>query len=207
MDLIREPIYGGDQRSNRFRIRKAAQVVGALLHANGGSADMYYINKLAYLAERQMLLEYSTPLFFDRLNNLQYGPLASGLRDCTKDEMLYRGVSWCEFISKPQKNTLVISGDISKDELSNGEIGVILDVKKELDEYIKSNSNKFQGNEFRIVHNYVMQLPEYVEIKETDERKSLPIYYETVLSGAGISEADIKDIVYSINASELMPSI
>lgn len=207
MELIRSAMFGGDQRLNHFRLEKAIEVVGLLILANDRSADYYYINKLAYLAERESLIQYNYPLFFDSLNSLPLGPIASKTKDKTYSMKSNFTREIGSFISATDRNTLVITGEVTRDELSNSEISLILDVKKQADDYIKKSLKKFNGDRFAAVHDYVCRLPEYVQIKQTDDRQSLPIFYETILSGAGYTESSIKEIIENINSSEMMQSV
>lgn len=60
-----------------YKERKAAQTAAFFALKAGGTINKLKLVKLLYLSERESMLEFDEPLFFDRLVSMDYGPVTS----------------------------------------------------------------------------------------------------------------------------------
>lgn len=60
-----------------YDIPKAAQAVAYFALKSGGSINVLKLSKLMYLAERESMKRYDSPMFYDHLVSMQDGPVAS----------------------------------------------------------------------------------------------------------------------------------
>lgn len=60
-----------------YKERKAAQTAAFFALKAGGTINKLKLVKLLYLSERESMLEFDEPLFFDRLVSMDFGPVTS----------------------------------------------------------------------------------------------------------------------------------
>jgi uncharacterized phage-associated protein len=60
-----------------YDIPKAAQAVAYFALKSGGSINVLKLSKLMYLAERESMKRYDSPMFYDELFSMPDGPVAS----------------------------------------------------------------------------------------------------------------------------------
>ena len=64
-----------------FRTDKAIAALTYLLELSGGKQDKYWLNMVMYYIERESILRYGDPMFYDDLCSTPYGPVASSVSD------------------------------------------------------------------------------------------------------------------------------
>ncbi|MBQ6503184.1 MAG: DUF4065 domain-containing protein [Flexilinea sp.] len=64
-----------------FRTGKAIAALTYLLELSGGKQDKYWLNMVMYYVERESILRYGDPMFYDDLFSMPYGPVASTVSD------------------------------------------------------------------------------------------------------------------------------
>lgn len=100
-----------------FDIRKAAQVVSFLALKAGGTINVLKLSKLVYLAEREFMDRYDTPMFYDKLCSMPDGPVASITLNLINGNL--EDSIWSMFVSKRQGYDVSVAENISFEDLDS----------------------------------------------------------------------------------------
>lgn len=115
-----------------YDIPKAAQAVAYFALKSGGSINVLKLSKLMYLAERESMKRYDSPMFFDNLVSMPDGPVASitlNFIDGENEEPI-----WTKFVSPRSGFDVSASKDVSvkmMDNLSQADIEILDDLWKQ----------------------------------------------------------------------------
>lgn len=94
-----------------FNLETAAEVAAYFLSKNGGSMDKVKLNKLMYLAERECILSYGTPLTDDLMFSHDLGPILENsdtfFRNGPKNT--YEQEVWSKWFKAPDKDSVELS--------------------------------------------------------------------------------------------------
>lgn len=150
-----------------FNIRKAAQVAAFFALKEGGKINVLKLTKLIYLADRQHLEKYDSPILFDKFVSMPHGPVNSITYDylsgCASDN------DWNSFVSERTGNNISAAKDVAYtnlDQLSDAET-----------EVLSSIWAQFKGMDGFQVRDYTHKnCPEWID----PNGSSSPIDYETV---------------------------
>lgn len=66
---------------NRSVLRNLAAATAVICNHRGGSVGMFFLMKALYLADREMMADYGSPITGDLFSSMQKGPMLSGLYD------------------------------------------------------------------------------------------------------------------------------
>ena len=164
------PLYEVRKRTMKlphFKILKAAQVAAYFALKEGGKINVLKLTKLIYLADRNHLEKYDTPILFDRFVSMPHGPVNSITYDYLSG--CSYSAQWDEFVSDRSGHDVSATEGVtfaSLDQLSKAEIK-ILDAVWE----------QFKGQTGYQVRDYTHKFcPEWID----PNGSSNPIQYETI---------------------------
>jgi hypothetical protein len=184
-----------------FRTDKAIAVLTYLLDLSNGKNDKYWLNKVMYYIERESILRYGEPVFYDELYSMPLGPVASSVNDGIDSSEQYKTINtlWKEHVCLKESEGnhdvfLVLPGDYSL--LSESETDLI-----------EEAYNKFKDfNFFEIMNYFHKEIPEYEETKWNDPQRRKLITYKTLLTKNGYTDKDAEEVISEIVYSGKMMS-
>jgi uncharacterized phage-associated protein len=100
-----------------YDIPKAAQAVAYFALKSGGSINVLKLSKLLYLAERESMKRYDSPMFYDHLVSMPDGPVASitlYFIDGHNEDAV-----WNQFVLPRSGFDISTVKDLSEDKLDN----------------------------------------------------------------------------------------
>jgi uncharacterized phage-associated protein len=146
--------------------------------------------KLLYLADRRALLELGRPITFDRYVSMDQGPVLSQTYNLMVGEPLPdRPSYWRQFISEPVNYDVILQRETASDQLSAAQEQIIDSVFAEF-------GNRSRWDLVDITH----KLPEW----EDPHGSSVPIDHRDVLTGAGMSEEIVAEVLESLAAEDAL---
>jgi uncharacterized phage-associated protein len=161
-----------------YDIGKAAQAAAFFALKSGGSINVLKLSKLLYLAEREFMARYDTPMFYDDLFSLPDGPVVSVTLN------LINGNSehdlWARFVSKRQGYDIAAAEGVTEesfDHLSRADKEVLSDLW-----------NRFGGYDKYALRDWTHEwrnVPEWVDPKGSSQ----PIKHEDVFRYLGKPES------------------
>jgi uncharacterized phage-associated protein len=174
----------------RYREDKAAQVAALFLTLRGGKMSKIKLIKLLYIAEREALIRWRRPIFFDRYVSMDKGPVVSKTLNIMNGDEKDKSGPWDEAISQPDGDFKVeIKNDPGRGSLSDAEEKLIREVYEQY-------GNIYRWDLCKLTHDF----PEWIDPKGS----SIPIRYEDILGGAGKTDVEIAAIVEEIENIALM---
>lgn len=114
---------------NHAVLRKVAAATAILCDELAGTVDMFFAIKAIYLADRQMLIDYGTPITGDRYSSMPQGPILCATYDLMSgkykaDKTLQ--AEWSQAFSK-NGNALAPRGPVDVDCVSPAEEAILRD--------------------------------------------------------------------------------
>lgn len=177
-----------------FRKDKAIAALTYLLDMSHGVKDKYWLNKVMYYLERESILRFGEPMFYDDLYSMQYGPVSGNVKagiDCA-DKTNPNQTDWKNFIRLDNNLNSVY-------EVNPGDYSLLSDSEIDL---IREAYEKFKDFTFYQIMSYFhTNFPEFEEITGLPKRK--PITWKDILTRNGYSEEDADEIVSEIQYSAL----
>lgn len=170
----------GESIQFKFNPKKAAEAACKLLQLAGGTLNYMVLVKLLYLADREALKKFESPITGDRMSSLPYGPVLSRILNLIKGGPIDEGDSpWFETVSPPEGYDVKLIGNHGYENLSGAE-------EKILAEIFQKYGNKTWQEMSRITHD----LPEWID----PDGGSIPIQGEQILLYGGRSVDDLRQI-------------
>lgn len=164
----------------RYREDKATQAAARLLRLRGGRMSHLKLIKLLYLAEREALTRFGTPLTYDAYVSMPHGPVLSATLDRINDRESYEGGYWDTYITPKQNNEVALRKDaIPNDQLSP--------VEEQLIDEVFGRYGAMTRWQLR---DFTHQLPEWSD----PEGSALPIDPSDILKSEGYTEEDVADM-------------
>jgi uncharacterized phage-associated protein len=112
-----------------FTPRKSAQIAAFFTSQEGGPINIMKLVKLMYLADRESMNRYGTPISFDRMVSLDNGPvLSQTLNLINGDVSRAAAVIWDGWISDRANHKVMLQREFKRDdldELSTADIEVL----------------------------------------------------------------------------------
>jgi uncharacterized phage-associated protein len=144
--------------------------------------------KLLYLVEREALLRWRRPIFFDCCVSMDKGPVLSRVLntlhgECETEEL------WQKTISPPTNYEVRLLEDPGTDSLSDAE-----------EQLIKETFERFGKMSRWEICDYTHDLPEW----QDPHGSSIPIEYRDILREAGKTQIEVESILDEINGIALM---
>lgn len=151
-----------------YNARKAAQAAAYYALKAGGEINVLKLVKILYLTEREFMIRYDDPMFYDRFVSMDHGPVPSITLNLING--LNESEDWSEFLSGRSGHDIGVANDNisvdSLDELSRADIDVLADLWEKF-----SGFNRYQLRDY--THKYC---PEW----EDPHGSSTPIPHERV---------------------------
>ncbi|MCK5061887.1 SocA family protein [Candidatus Parcubacteria bacterium] len=122
---------------NEFDYKKAIQALNFFAAKEGGSIDKMKALKLIWLADRYHLRKYGRPITNDRYFAMEFGPVASTVKDLIgfnmlgKEELSYLS----KYLKKKNDNTITVVKKTDSDVFSQTDIEAFEVVYSEYGEY------------------------------------------------------------------------
>jgi uncharacterized phage-associated protein len=88
-----------------YDVDKAAQAVVYLATKSGGKINILKLAKLLYLAEREFMAKYDSPMFYDHLVSMPDGPVTSITLNLIKGDA--QDATWSRYVAKLDKYDVV----------------------------------------------------------------------------------------------------
>jgi len=173
-----------------FNEAKATQAAARLLTLRGGSMSYVKLIKLLYLADREALIRWGSPITTDRYVSMDIGPVVSRIYDLIRDEPPPNFVRiWRKFISDPENYEVRLLGDPGSNKLSRPEQELIDEVF----------AQRGRQNRWAVV-DYTRSLPEWTH----PDGGALPIEYRDILRAADKTEAEISAVEEALETAALL---
>ena len=190
-------------------------VTTAFLKLGNGELGDIFLAKLQYLAERESLIRYSSPIVVDEPRAMQWGPILSETLTLTRSP--FGNPNWQEFVEFNEHdgvnqvaNTVTLKGQFPhEDELSKASLGVVTDVWLAHRHLIETGHRRMnpkwspaQGFNQKglqkagyLLHDWCKEnCPEYVKVWDNHDRGSYPIPIELIFElGKGLTALEAKD--------------
>lgn len=178
-----------------FNDRKAGQVAAYFANAASGRIGLLKLIKLIYLADREAMRTFGTPITFDRLVAMPHGPVNSQVLDLANG--FSRGSSgWAEWISARDGNALrplrpATTAEL--DELSPAELSILEQVWDE-----------FGGRTGPDLRTYTHDhCPEWRD----PNGGALPITYEDVFRAVGRTEEEARRLAERVEDQKRLDNV
>lgn len=169
----------------RFDETKATQAAAYFLALRGGQMHYIKLVKLLYLADREALLRWGSPVTTDRHVSMDNGPVTSRILSLITEDR--PKPIWSQFISAPLGEYEVkLLKDAPTDRLSRAEEKLMREI---FDQY-------GHRNRWDIIDNVMHKLPEW----QDPQGSSIPIQIRDILKAAGESEEEIRAVLKELNS-------
>jgi uncharacterized phage-associated protein len=169
---------------------KSAQAAAFLLNESGGLLDKYVFIKMLYLADRDALRRWGTPITGDTPVSMEYGPVLSTIYDLTRGHMGVERDFWSTYISdSDEENQISLRSNPGKSELSKAEIFILQNI-----------SDNFKGYSFKEMKQFSHALEEW----KNPGKSSSPIEIERILAAIGKTPEEIAKIEESAREEEIL---
>jgi len=155
-----------------YNVKKAAQVAAFFIIKEGGKINILKLTKLIYLSDRSFLERYDSPILYDRLVSMPFGPVNSITYNYTSGGL--EDPDWDACISDREGHNLGLASPFTVtdlDELSRAELEVLESVWSAY-----GHMDRFEISDFTHEH-----CKEWVD----PEGSSQPIHYKTLLEFLG----------------------
>lgn len=169
-----------------FDEKKTTQIAAFFLRNGGGALSYLSLVKLVYLADREALRAWNTPLTRDKYYSLPHGPIVSKTLDLITDDPELDPSYWNNFIGTPEGNNVSLKADPGTDALSRAELSLL---KSIFDKYGHMNKWKLRD----LTHGF----QEY----QDPHGGRISITYEDILVALGCEETEA-----DVRASEIKDS-
>lgn len=164
----------------RFDEKKTTELATAFLRMNGGQMAYLKLMKLLYIADREAINQFGSPITGDHYVSMNYGPVLSKTYDIIKSPPEpgkgYTGEIWNERIAKINYD-LRLTRDLEPD-LSEADA-----------EIARAIFEKYRDHDRWTVADNTHEFPEWRD----PDGSTLPIDYEDILKALGKSKEESKD--------------
>ncbi|GAC1662425.1 MAG: Panacea domain-containing protein [Candidatus Acidiferrum sp.] len=175
----------------QFNEKRATQTAAQFLKLAGGHLRYMVLIKFLYLADREALLKWGTPLTGDTYKSMRWGPLLSRTHDLITEELPESEAAlsfWKGHIEKRDYD-VVLRSDPGNDELSEVDEELITRVFDQF--FAKYRDLKYDPFAFcNFLHTI---LPEY---KTAQEGESFPLDHHDILVAGKKQPEEILEIEY-----------
>jgi hypothetical protein len=168
-----------------FNEKRATQAAAVLLSMRENRSLNYMVLiKLLYLADRESLLRWGSPLTGDQYYSMESGPVLSKTHDLVT-EMPPPGEAtfWGRYIQRSEYDVKLL-GDPGNEELSDADDSLLRELFVRYQDYYDRNPFEFVDYLHRI-------LPEY---KQVEKGERIPLDYHDILVAGKKTVDEIRDI-------------
>lgn len=182
-----------------FTARKIAQMSAFFAKRQGGTINILKLIKLLYLADRESMARYGTPISFDYAYSMDKGPMLSQALDFVDGfiEDASDVAKWEEWIGDRKNHQVSLNRDFGRDDL---------------DEISDASLDVLEAVWRRFGHLDQWQLVKYThdncsEYKETPKGQRNPISDSEILNAVGIEKKQADEISADIQAQRRLDAI
>jgi len=169
----------------RFDEAKATQAAAYFLRLRGGQIHYIKLIKLLYLADREALLRWGSPITTDRHVSMDNGPVTSRILNLITDDR--PKPIWEKYISAPMGDYEVkLVQEAPTDRLSRAEEKLMHEI---FDKY-------GHWNRWDLIHKVMHKLPEWSK----PNGSSTPIHLRDILQAAGEDEHQIRAVLRELHS-------
>lgn len=182
-----------------FNERKVAQMAAFFLQRNGGSLSILKLMKLLYLADRQSLDMFDTPISGDRMVSMPHGPVLSKTYELMNGSGFSVANGWDSLVADRAGHMLSLKQcDLSQDDLD-------LPALSEADiEVLSAVQNEFGGMEAWALRNFTHD--HCAEWRDPDG-SSLPIDYKDVFTALGRAPEEARQAQQDLDSHNSMDQL
>ena len=112
-----------------FTGKKVAQMAAVFTDRQGGTIYILKLIKLLYLADRQSIDQYGSPISYDRMVSMPEGPVLSRTLDLINGSVSGQDAEqWDAWLTDRENHQISLNKDIHRnllDELSDADIGIL----------------------------------------------------------------------------------
>jgi hypothetical protein len=169
----------------QFNEKRATQAAAILLSMRENRALNYMLLiKLLYLADRESLLRWGSPLTGDRYYSMEFGPILSKIHDLiTEMQPAEESSFWAKYIQRSDYDVKLLS-DPGNEELSDADESLLRELFVQYQDYYDKNPFEFVDYLHKI-------LPEY---KQAEKGDRIPLDYHDILVAGQKTIDEIRDI-------------
>jgi Protein of unknown function (DUF4065) len=182
-------IFNEKPSTLQFNEKRSTQAAARILRQAGGRLPYMMLIKFMYLADREALLRWGTPITGDTYRSMRYGPVLSQTLNLITEEMPDSEVAasfWRQHIQQQGYDVLLVK-DPQPDELSAADEKVVDEVFAEFyAKYKELHSDRFMFCEY--LHSI---LPEY---KTAERGQAFPLDHHDILVAGRKSAEEIKEV-------------
>lgn len=182
-----------------FTARKIAQMSAFFAEGQGGTINILKLIKLLYLADRESMSRYGTPISFDYAYSMDNGPMLSQALDFVNGfiQDASNAAKWEEWISSRDNHQVSLNRRFHRDdldELSDANLDVLGAVWREFGQF----------DQWQLVKYTHDNCPEY---KETPRGQRNPISDFDILTAVGIDKKQADELSAEIQAQRRLDAI
>lgn len=168
-----------------FNEKRATQAAAVLLSMRENrSLNYMLLIKLLYLADRESLLRWGSPLTGDQYYSMEFGPVLSKTHDLITEMRPPEEPSfWIKYIHRCDYDVKLV-GDPGSEELSDADDSLLKELFVRYQEY-------YDKNPFEFVDYLHSTLPEY---KQVEKGERVPLDYHDILVAGKKTVDEIRDI-------------
>jgi hypothetical protein len=168
-----------------FNEKRATQAAAILLSMRENrSLNYMLLIKLLYLADRESLLRWGSPLTGDQYYSMEFGPVLSKTHDLiTEMRPPEESSFWLKYIQRSDYDVKLL-GNPGNEELSDADEGLLKELFFKYQEY-------YDRNPFEFVDYLHKTLPEF---KEVEKGERIPLDYHDILVAGKKTVEEIRDI-------------
>lgn len=180
-----------------FDERKIAQVAAYFLHRSGGKLYHLKLLKLMYIADRESLRQYGSPISEDSMVSMPYGPVLSRTLNYMNGNVCSSVEGgWEDWIADKKDHQVALRHEIDPDnllKLSDAEIEVMEKVWEQYGDMDRFDLSELTHKEFK-------------EWRDPDG-SSIPIHYDEVLRAMGVAPEVAKSVSSEIDEKQRVERI
>ncbi len=168
-----------------YNEKRATQAAAILLSMRENrSLNYMLLIKLLYLADRESLLRWGSPLTGDDYYSMEFGPVLSKTHDLiTEMRPPEESSFWAKYIQRSDYDVKLLA-DPGNEELSDADDSLLKELFVKYQEY-------YDGNPFEFVGYLHKTLPEY---KQVERGERIPLDYHDILVAGKKTIDEIGDI-------------
>lgn len=171
-----------------FSESKVTQMAAFLLHKRGGRMSHLKLMKLLYLADREAMGRFGTPISGDFIVAIPHGPALSLTLNLMDGDTKSAPDGWDDWISDKEDHEVSLRKPVTReelDELSDADVDIL--------ETVWNQFGKMNRWEIRV---YTHALPEWQDPKGS----SHPIPYKDVFHALGRTDKEAEELAARIEA-------
>ncbi len=184
-----------------FTARKIAQMSAFFAQKEGGRINILKLIKLLYLADRESMARYGTPISFDYAYSMDKGPMLSQALDFINGFIKDPGdvATWEVWIGNRNNHDVSANRNFARDDLDE-----ISDASLDVLEAVWEQFGRL--NQWQLV-DYTHDPDNCPEYKETPKGQRNPISDSDILTAVGMDKGQVEHLSAEIQAQRRLDAI